>query len=183
MRGWLKFYRLGRRSERVRNFYNSRIENHAISAPIIILSKYRFFKFQSTKFCCSNIRFLPISEPWYPYSIFEIIIQNQIIVILHIFKNLHPSPTQLGGLGSAAVSSPIEVWGWTPADHDFGAFYTEKEAFGAILYKNLLRNNLWLFKTRFFMLISQRRSPSGYAPVCFLVLLLFVSNLALESNQ
>ena len=83
----------------VKIFYNFRIENHAISAPITILSKYRFLKFQSTKFCCSNIRFFPISEPWYPYSIFEIIIQNQIIVILHISKKSPSQPHTARGFG------------------------------------------------------------------------------------
>ena len=54
-----------RRCPHVRNFYNwkscsFRTENHFIKILI----------FQSTKFCCRNITFFTIPEPWYPFSIF-----------------------------------------------------------------------------------------------------------------
>ena len=119
-------------------FYDFHIENHAILAPIIILSKFQFFKFQSTKFRCSNKKFFSISEPWYSYKIFKIIIQNQISVSLHNLENLHPSLTQLG----------------EPQPTTISVHFRQKQKH-LVLYKNHLRNNLWLFKTRIFMLISQ----------------------------
>ena len=52
---------------------------------------------------------------------------------------LDPSQIQLGGLGSA-VSSPSGVWDGAPEAHEFGAFQTKKEAFGAIyIYRYFLK--------------------------------------------
>ena len=46
----------------------------------------------------------------------------------------------------SAVSSPSGVWGGAPDAHEFGAFQTKKEAFGAIYITSFLK----IFKDRNF---------------------------------
>ena len=60
-------------------------------------------------------------------------------------KNLHPSPTQLGGLRSAASCSN-GIWGGALTDSDFVHFRQKRKHHGAIW--NHFLNNLWLFKRR-----------------------------------
>ena len=60
---------------------------------------------------------------------------------VQMFKILDPSPSQLGGLGSA-VSSPSGVWGGAPAANDFGAFWTKLKTSGATWMAILMKKNI-----------------------------------------
>ena len=52
-------------------------------------------------------------------------------IFKRVVPNLDPDPSQLRGLGERC-KLPSGVWGGAPVASDFGEFYTEKEAFGAI---------------------------------------------------
>ena len=54
------------------------------------------------------------------------------------------------GVWGSAVSSPSGVWGRAPAANDFGAFWTDMEASGAIISSTvcscMTRSSRWIFR-------------------------------------